>query len=112
MNEQKKYLRVIEAVVGCSVKKVFLKISHNIQEITCARVSFFNKVAGLRAATLLKKRLLHMCFPVYFTKFVRTPFYQNTKAVLRENCPVTEFFLVRIFLYSDQKKLRIWTLFT
>ena len=30
---------------------------------------------------------------------------------LREKCPNTEFFLVRIFLYSDQKKLRIWTLF-
>ena len=31
----------------CSVKKVFLEISQNSQEITCARVSFFNKVAGL-----------------------------------------------------------------
>ena len=38
---------------------------------------------------------------------------------LREKCPNTEFFLVSIFLYSvriqentDQKKLRIWTLFT
>ena len=31
---------------------------------------------------------------------------------LREKCPNTEFFLVRIFLYSDQKRLRIWTLFT
>ena len=38
---------------------------------------------------------------------------------LREKCPNTEFFLVRIFLYSewilentDQTKLRIWTLFT
>ena len=29
-----------------------------------------------------------------------------------EKCPNTEFFLVRIFLYSDRKKLRIWTLFT
>ena len=25
---------------------------------------FFNKVTGLRPATLLKKRLLHRCFPV------------------------------------------------
>ena len=25
-------------------------------------------------ATLLKKRLLHRCFPVNFTKFLRTPF--------------------------------------
>ena len=37
---------------------------------------------------------------------------------LREKCPNTEFFMVRIFLYSDwiqentdQKKLRIWTIF-
>ena len=28
---------------------------------------------------------------------------------LRKQCPNTEFFLVRILLYSDQKKLRIWT---
>ena len=31
---------------------------------------------------------------------------------LREKCPNTKFFLVRTFLYSDQKKLRIWTFFT
>ena len=38
---------------------------------------------------------------------------------LREKCPNTDFFLVRIFLYSvrilentDQRKLCIWTLFT
>ena len=35
---------------------------------------FFNKVAGLRPATLLKKRLWHRCFPVNFVKFLRTPF--------------------------------------
>ena len=41
------------------------------------------------------------------------------KIPLREKYPNREFFLVRIFLYSDwiqekmdQKKLRIWTLFT
>ena len=34
----------------------------------------FNKVAGLRSATLLKKRLQHRCFPVNFSKFLRTPF--------------------------------------
>ena len=31
---------------------------------------------------------------------------------LREKCPNAEFNLVRIFLYSDQKKLCIWKLFT
>ena len=36
---------------------------------------FFNKVAGFRPATLLKKRLWHRCFPVNFAKFLRTPFF-------------------------------------
>ena len=35
---------------------------------------FLNKVAGLRAATLLKKRLWHRHFPVNFAKFLKTPF--------------------------------------
>ena len=46
----------------CSVKKVFLEISQNSQENTCARVSF------------LIKRLWHRCFPMNFAKFLRTPF--------------------------------------
>ena len=33
------------------------------------------------------------------------------KRSLREKCPNAEFFLVRIFPHSDQKKLRIWALF-
>ena len=36
---------------------------------------FFNKIAGLRPATLLKKRLWHRCFPVNFVKFLRTPLF-------------------------------------
>ena len=32
----------------------------------------FNKVLGLRPATLIKKRALNMCFPMNFTKFLRT----------------------------------------
>ena len=41
------------------------------------------------------------------------------RCTLRGKCPNTEFFLVRIFLHSvriqentDQKQLRIWTVFT
>ena len=44
-----------------SIKKVFLKILQNLHENTCARVSFFNKVAGLRPEILLKKKLWHRC---------------------------------------------------
>ena len=35
---------------------------------------FFDKVADLGPAILLKKRLWHRCFPVNFGKFLRTPF--------------------------------------
>ena len=33
-------------------------------------------------ATLVKKRLWHRCFPVYFAKFLRTTFLQNTSGRL------------------------------
>ena len=42
----------------------------------------FKKVAGPRPATLLKKSLLRRCFPVNFTKFLRTPFLQSTSGRL------------------------------
>ena len=57
------------ATRGILWKKMFLEISQNAQEKTCARVSFFNKVAGLSQ--------------IYFavnlaTRFLRTPFLLNT----------------------------------
>ena len=39
---------------------------------------FFSKVTVLSPATLLKRRLWHKFFPVNFSKFLRTPFLQNT----------------------------------
>ena len=69
------YIVATEAVVRrCSVNEVFLEISQNSQENTCARV-FFNKVAGLTPATLFKKTLWYRCFPVNFAKFLRTHFF-------------------------------------
>ena len=65
----------IEAVVQrCSVKKVFLEISQNSQEKTCARVSFLVKLQAL-ACSFAKKRLWRRCSLVNFVKFLRTPFY-------------------------------------
>ena len=43
---------------------------------------FFNKVAGFRPATLLKKRLWRECFPVNFAKFLKTSFLENTSGRL------------------------------
>ena len=63
---------------------MFLEIPLNSHENTCAR-GFFNKVASLRPATLLKKRRWYRCFPVNFVKFPRTPFLQNTSERLLLN---------------------------
>ena len=58
----------------CSVRKGVLR---NVVKFTgkyLCQSLFFNKVAGLRLATLLRNKLRHKCFPVNFTKFLRTPF--------------------------------------
>ena len=59
----------------------------------CQRL-FFNKVTGLRPVTLLKKSLWHRCFPVNFTKFLRTAFLQNTSRRLLLNSNDINFILL------------------
>ena len=86
----------------CSVKNAFLKISQNSHENI-----------SIKTSVLLKKRLRCRCFPVNFSKFLRTLFLQNTfggyfcvfltshdsaKIALREKCQNTQLFLLRIFL--------------
>ena len=74
-------LQILEAVARrCSVKKVFFKISQFTRKHLCQSL-FFNKVAGLRPAILLKNRLWHGCFSVNFAKFLETPFYSTPMAV-------------------------------
>ena len=49
----------------------------------------FNKVADLRPATLLKKRLYHRCFPVNFAKFLRTLFFaEHLQTSASDNAPI------------------------
>ena len=43
---------------------------------------FFNKVAGLRPATLLKKRLWYRCFPVNFAKNFKSTYFCRTPLVV------------------------------
>ena len=54
------------ATSGVPVKKVFLEISQNSQENPFYQRLFFNNQ---------KKSIWHRCFPVNFTKFLRTSFY-------------------------------------
>ena len=63
-----------------SYREVFCKkvVLRNFAKLTgkhlCQRL-FFNKTAGLRPATLFKKRLWQRCFLVNFANSLRTPFF-------------------------------------
>ena len=60
-----------EAVVQrSSVKKIFLEISQDCQESTCARVSFLIEP---EACNFIKKETLAHGFPVNLAKFLGTP---------------------------------------
>ena len=60
------HLRTEAATWGVLWKKVSLKISRKIPVL---EPLFFTKIAGLKPATLLKKRRQYRCFPVKFLKF-------------------------------------------
>ena len=64
------YLRLKRCFIIKGVLRNFSKFTgkHLCQSL------FSNKVAGLRPATLFKKRLWRRCFPVNFAKFLRAPF--------------------------------------
>ena len=61
----------------CSVGKVFSEILQDSQE---------NKLAGLRHATLWKKRLCHRCFPVNSSNFLYTFFTEHLWVTASRNC--------------------------
>ena len=60
----------------CSIKKGVIRNFVKFTGKHMCQSIFFNKVAGLRYATLLKKRLWDMCFLVNIAKFLRTLFYR------------------------------------
>ena len=55
---------------------MFLKISEYSKKNICARVSFFNKVAGFRAVTLKKEILAQVCSCEFCEIFINTFFIQ------------------------------------
>ena len=69
----------------CSIKKGVLKnFTKFTGKILCQSL-FFNKIAGLIPAALLKKRLWHRCFSIHFVKLSRTSFSPNTSGRLLQN---------------------------
>ena len=63
----------------CSVKKVFLEISENSQENTCARVSFLIKLqASASAINFIKKETLAQVFSCEFCEIPKNTFFYRT----------------------------------
>ena len=72
---------VTEAVVRrCSVEKVFLEISQNSQENTCARVSFLIKLQAW-ASNFIKKETLAQVFSCEFCEISKNTFLHRTPLV-------------------------------
>ena len=73
---------------------------------------FFNKVAGLRPATLLKKRLWHKCFHVNFAKFLRTLFLTEHLwwLLLKRIAYIKKCVFLRVILWNvcDQLFSHLW----
>ena len=100
-NRQKKPLEVFSMK---SVLKDFVKFTGK----HLCRSLFLNEVAGLRPATSLKNRLLHICFTVNFAKCLRTPFLRNTSGrLLLKTHMITTSFTKRYFQYSHYYKVSI-----
>ena len=89
-------------------KKCVLKKFHKIHLKTPMLESYFNRVSGLRAVTLLKKRFQHRCFRVNFMKFLRTTFLQNTSVI----CLTVSFHKQVSYICSNLLLLEKWTKFT
>ena len=70
------YLAAEAATRGVLQKKVFLKITQNLQENTCAGVSFLTKLHA--ACNFIKRRLQHRYLSVNFAKYLGTLILQNT----------------------------------
>ena len=69
------FLKLTEAVVPrCFVEKVFLEISQNSQENTCARVSFLIKLQAL-GLQLIKKESLAQLFSCEFCEISKNTFF-------------------------------------
>ena len=85
-----------EAATSVLSEKKFLEIAQSSQKKTCARV-FLNKVAGLRPVGLLKKRLLHRCFPVNFVKLLTE--HLLVTACLCNLIPLVRFFQCLKYAY-------------
>ena len=89
----------------CSMKKAVLRNFAKFTGKHLRQSLFFNIVAGLRPATLLEKSLWHRCFPVNFTKFLRTLFLQNNSGQLLLKRIIKQFIFQQICSIENNEKI-------
>ena len=94
----------------CSARKGLLRKFSKFTGKHLSQSFFFNKVASLRPATLLKKRLWKRCFTANFAKFVRTPFLTNTSGRLLLRRIIFIQKLNNSYKSKNRKKKNIMTL--
>ena len=106
IDKSKSFIRK-QPPVRFSKKGVLIKFQA-IYLKTLVLESYFNRVSGLRAVTLLKRRLQETCFQLNFMKFLRTPFLQNTSVI----CLTVSFHKEVLYICSNLLLLEKWTKFT
>ena len=72
-------------VQRCSVKRVFLEISQNLQENTCARASFLIKLRASGTGTGVFKEALAQMFSCKFCEISKNTFFYWTPPVAASN---------------------------
>ena len=95
---------VISEVVGhrCSVKKVFLEISQNSQENTCARTSFLIMLHA-SASNFIKKETLAQVFSWEFSEISKSTFSYRTPPVAASvTCITTAYTSFSVFTISKK----------
>ena len=93
---------LIWAITRKAVLKKFVKftVKHLCQGL------FFNKLAGLRPETLLKKSLWHRCFPVNCVNFLRTFFLQSTLGRLKTSFKEYHISVLVTHIWTPEFSLR------
>ena len=82
------------------------------QKNNCPRVSFFYKVAGLRPATYLKKKLWHSCFPVNFAKLFKDTYSEEHLRMVASKCCASYFcrkesIILRLLTGKNHPQIRL-----
>ena len=94
--------RTIWLKQDCTSNNINLKNFANLKQICTCQSLFFNKVAGFRSPTLLKKRLRYSCLPVNVLKLFPTPFFADTNLWKNEMLPIFRSSHSQMFLKNFQ----------